>query len=98
MLHLLPSLPSLLTRSPSPSSSTGWTDLPSDAEDTFFLDEAEQEEYERAKKRRKFDDLRQDRMRQLEAREAAERIESDSNSKRDDPHAWQGDDEEVRRW
>lgn len=94
VLHLLPNLPKTPDVHSSPNSSTGWTDLPSDAEDTFFLDDTEQEEYERAKKKRKFDGLREERMRQLEER-AAKEWEEREKRKRDDPRVWQGDDEEV---
>ena len=70
-------------RSPSP----GWSDLPSDAEDTFFLAPEDIEDYERNKRRRAIDKLREDRMRALASDEEDVTVD-------DDP--WGGSDEEVR--
>jgi hypothetical protein len=49
-------------RSPSPS---GWSDIPSDAEDTFFFDEAEAEDYRRDKRRRIIASAHEERLRAL---------------------------------
>ncbi len=71
ILHLLPSIPSLAQpTSPTSSTGTGFTDLPSDAEDTFFFsgseDEVSYQQYERAKKRRKVEMGREERLRAME--------------------------------
>jgi len=50
-------------RSGSPS---GWSDLPSDTEDTFFLSRAEAEDYRRDKRRRLMESAREERLRALE--------------------------------
>jgi hypothetical protein len=68
VLHLLTTIPS---RPPSgepasPRSLTGWSDLPSDVEDTFFFSGDEAETYVRAKKRRKVESGREERLRALE--------------------------------
>ncbi|KZV71202.1 hypothetical protein PENSPDRAFT_578118 [Peniophora sp. CONT] len=60
-------------RSPSP----GWSDLPSDAEDTFFLVPEDIVDYERNKRRRAIDKLREDRMRALAADDEEEAAEED---------------------
>ncbi|CED83053.1 hypothetical protein [Phaffia rhodozyma] len=71
-LHILPAFHSSSSQprppsSPSASSSTaGWSDLPSDAEDTFFFSGSEGENYEHDKKRRKLDALRGGRLAALE--------------------------------
>ncbi|KIK70507.1 hypothetical protein GYMLUDRAFT_32536 [Collybiopsis luxurians FD-317 M1] len=45
-----------------PSSPTGWSDLPSDAEDTFFLTAEETEDYRREKRRKLLDQNREERL------------------------------------
>ncbi|KAF9652545.1 hypothetical protein BDM02DRAFT_2771199 [Thelephora ganbajun] len=50
-------------RSPSPS---GWSDIPSDTEDTFFFGQAEAEDYRRDKRRRLIESAREERLRALE--------------------------------
>ncbi|PCH34808.1 hypothetical protein WOLCODRAFT_125047 [Wolfiporia cocos MD-104 SS10] len=89
---LLDALPivSLIPRAPAerPSSPGGWSDLPSDAEDTFFFSPGEVEDYRRAKRRRLIDQNREARLRAL-------RAEADDDS--DDADAqeeWGGSDEE----
>ncbi|KAJ9104174.1 hypothetical protein QFC20_004611 [Naganishia adeliensis] len=59
----------------SPASSTGWTDLPSDAEDTFFLSEDEGHVYSRGKKRRRMEAGRRERMEALRLKGEAEEEE-----------------------
>lgn len=56
-------------RSPSPS---GWSDLPSDTEHTFFFCHAEAEEFRRDKRRRLLESAREERLRALEQLEAAD--------------------------
>jgi hypothetical protein len=94
ILHLLPSLPNRSHRAVSPASSTGWTDMPSDAEDTFFLSGDEGDEYEREKKRRRIDAARERRVEALKTRmaeeeEARKRVEQPADD------VWGDDDEEV---
>lgn len=68
---LLSSLPSLPKQTPGngspPPSPTGWSDLPSDTEDTFFLDESEVEAVRREKRRRLLDATRNERLRAMQA-------------------------------
>ncbi|EIW74225.1 hypothetical protein CONPUDRAFT_170245 [Coniophora puteana RWD-64-598 SS2] len=71
------------TRAPSPS---GWSDLPSDAEDTFFFSPEENEDYHREKRRRLIDQSREARLRALAAEEG------DDEPAELDP--WGGSDEE----
>jgi len=52
-----------------PDSPGGWSDLPSDAEDTFFFSPEEAEDYHRDKKRRYLEQVREER---LQARQAEE--------------------------
>ncbi|KIJ19597.1 hypothetical protein PAXINDRAFT_69391 [Paxillus involutus ATCC 200175] len=66
-----------------PISPSGWSDLPSDSEDTFFFSPDEVEDYRREKRRRLIDRGREERLKAL----AAEEGEEDS-----DP--WGGSDEE----
>ncbi|KAN0060134.1 hypothetical protein ACQY0O_008108 [Thecaphora frezii] len=65
-VHLLPSLPSKPPRtqpiSPSSDSEEGWSDLPSDSEDLFFLTSSEAADFLRQKKRNRLEDERQKRM------------------------------------
>lgn len=67
-------------------SPTGWSDLPSDSEDTFFFDPDETEEYRREKRRKLIDQSREDRLRALRAEDALEIPQED---------VWGGSDEEV---
>ncbi|RXW23393.1 hypothetical protein EST38_g2436 [Candolleomyces aberdarensis] len=54
----------------SPSSSSGWSDLPEDSRDTFFLSNAEAEDYHRVKRRRLLDEAWERRLKEREAEEA----------------------------
>ncbi|KAH8111656.1 hypothetical protein DFH11DRAFT_1612806 [Phellopilus nigrolimitatus] len=69
-------------RSPSPS---GWSDLPSDSEDAFFLSATEIADLRREKRRRLLDDARGARLRALEAAADGDGDERDT---------WGGSDEE----
>lgn len=66
---------------PIPSSPTGWSDLPSDAEDTFFFTAGETEDYRREKRRRMMEQTRDERLKA--------RMEEDGEE------IWGGSDEEV---
>ncbi|KAH7925803.1 hypothetical protein BV22DRAFT_1194918 [Leucogyrophana mollusca] len=84
---LLDSLPATATppfsqRPPSPS---GWSDLPSDTEDTFFFSPEEIEDYRRDKRRRLIEKNREERLRALSAAEGGDEP---------DPDPWGGSDEE----
>ncbi|GJE99686.1 hypothetical protein PsYK624_159570 [Phanerochaete sordida] len=72
------------SRADSPS---GWSDLPSDAEDTFFLSPSELSEYRNAKRRRTLDAGRAARLRALEALEPEPPVEETwaSDEEPDDP-------------
>ncbi|KAG9312463.1 hypothetical protein JVU11DRAFT_6847 [Chiua virens] len=67
-----------------PLSPNGWSDLPSDSEDTFFFSPDELEDYRREKRRRLMDRDRDERLRALAAIEGEE----------GDPDPWGGSDEE----
>ncbi|KAJ2933173.1 hypothetical protein H1R20_g3894, partial [Candolleomyces eurysporus] len=54
----------------SPSSSSGWSDFPEDSQDTFFLSNAEAEDYHRIKRRRLLDEAWERRLKEREAEEA----------------------------
>ncbi|KAI0631485.1 hypothetical protein C8Q77DRAFT_1060854, partial [Trametes polyzona] len=74
---------------PEPSSPGGWSDLPSDAEDTFFFSPQEVEDYRRDKRRRVIDEDRQARLRALRAEG------DDEDATPADPREdWGGSDEE----
>ncbi|KAF4565439.1 hypothetical protein EYR36_002010 [Pleurotus pulmonarius] len=85
LLESLPS-PGGVVSSPRPVSPSGWSDLPSDAEDTFFLDPEEIESYNRDKRRRILDRDRETRLRALQELETTGSVEEE------DP--WGGSDEE----
>ncbi|KAH9916625.1 uncharacterized protein B0H18DRAFT_884683, partial [Fomitopsis serialis] len=87
---LLDALPSISYDIPSdvPSSPGGWSDLPSDAEDTFFFSSDEVEEYRRDKRRRLIDQGREDRLRALRSEAEAEADEQPAEEQ------WGGSDEE----
>ena len=55
-----------------PSSPSGWSDIPSDTEDTFFFGRAEAEDYRRDKRRRLLENAREERLRALEQLEPAD--------------------------
>ncbi|KAJ7594001.1 hypothetical protein C8J56DRAFT_425492, partial [Mycena floridula] len=68
------------------SSPTGWSDLPSDTEDTFFLSNDEAEEHRIEKRRRLMDQNREERIRAREAEDGdVVKIQQD---------VWGGSDEE----
>ncbi|KAJ6632519.1 hypothetical protein B0H10DRAFT_1771660, partial [Mycena sp. CBHHK59/15] len=67
-----------------PDSPSGWSDLPSDAEDTFFFSPSETEDYRQEKRRRLMDRTREDR---LKARKAEDGDTADED-------VWGGSDEE----
>jgi hypothetical protein len=71
-----------------PSSPGGWSDLPSDAEDTFFFSPEEVEDFRRDKRRRLIDRTREER---LKARRA-----EDGEGSEEEEEPWAGSDEEVR--
>ena len=70
------------------SSPTGWSDLPSDTEDTFFLSPDEIEDYHRDKRRRMMEQGREERLRAL-------REEEDAHKGTREEDTWGGSDEEV---
>lgn len=85
---LLDTLPSVSeSKTPDRLSPTGWSDLPSDSEDTFFLQPDETEDYRREKRRKVLENLREERMKALRE-EANEALEPEQD-------AWGGSDEEV---
>ena len=75
------------SRPDSPAGS-GWSDLPSDAEDTFFLTPEETTDLHRTKRLRHLDALRTARLRAL----SPDADDTDLNA---DADAWGGSDEEV---
>lgn len=64
-----------------PESPTGWSDLPSDAEETFSFTPEETEDFRREKRRRLMDQNREERLKA--------RMEEDGEE------VWGGSDEEV---
>jgi hypothetical protein len=82
LLDMLPTTVHATQLSP-PDSPTGWTDLPSDTEDTFFFDTEEAEDYHRDKRRRLITQTHQDRLKAFE--QTTEQSEE----------VWGGSDEEV---
>ena len=90
---LLESLPDVSSPSDNvarPSSPGGWSDLPSDSEDTFFFSAEEVEDYRREKRRRVMNRDREARLRAIRAEEG------DDEAERDPKEDWGGSDEEVR--
>lgn len=91
LLTSLPTASGSINHPHTPLSPTGWSDLPSDSEDTFFFSPAEIEELHHEKRRKLVDAGR-------EARLRANR-ESDPDPARDFLEAmelWGGDEEEVQ--
>jgi len=72
-----------------PSSPAGWSDLSSDAEDTFFFNPSEVEDFYREKRRRLLEQTREDRLKA--------RMEEDGEDELppDEEDIWGGSDEEV---
>ncbi|KAI0739354.1 hypothetical protein C8Q80DRAFT_1260916 [Daedaleopsis nitida] len=90
---LLDSLPAIISPSAEalveePDSPSGWSDLPSDAEDTFFFSCAEAEDYRREKRRRVIDGDREARLQALRAEAGGD--DDDLNAEEE----WGGSDEE----
>jgi hypothetical protein len=72
-----------------PDSPGGWSDIPSDSEDTFFFSPEEAEDFRREKRRRLLDQNREQRLR-------ARRLEDgESSDIKKDEEIWGGSDEEV---
>ncbi|KAI0804703.1 hypothetical protein BC629DRAFT_1201402 [Irpex lacteus] len=69
-------------------SPTGWSDLPSDSEDTFFFSPDEVEDYHREKRRRMIDQSREERLRALRAESG------DDAAREEEEDPWGGSDEE----
>ncbi|KAI0370699.1 hypothetical protein BV20DRAFT_966203 [Pilatotrama ljubarskyi] len=88
---LLDALPRLLPWSTAEEADSpgGWSDLPSDAEDTFFFSPEEVEDYRREKRRRVIDGDREARLRAL--RSEGDEDEDEPVDPRDE---WGGSDEE----
>ncbi|KAI6119162.1 hypothetical protein EDD16DRAFT_1582867 [Pisolithus croceorrhizus] len=72
-----------------PLSPSGWSDLPSDTEDTFFFSPEEADDYRRDKRRKLIDHAREERMRAILARDR----ERDGATE-EDSDVWGGSDEE----
>jgi hypothetical protein len=95
-----------------PGSPTGWSDLPSDGEDTFLLSPEELDEYHRESRRREIEQGREKRIRAMqEAEKGSGTKDQDGDKDNDDEDdgqgqegderngkddAWGGSDEEVR--
>ncbi|KAH9974407.1 hypothetical protein BGW80DRAFT_179775 [Lactifluus volemus] len=105
---LLDALPTLTTDSPTspttsrnnepsphaqrPDSPGGWSDLPSDSEDTFFLTPSETADLHRTKRLRHLDDLRTARLRALSPDDNDDNNNAENGGGDHDP--WGGSDEE----
>ncbi|KAG8680645.1 hypothetical protein FRC09_018079 [Ceratobasidium sp. 395] len=74
------------THNQDPLADIGWSDLPSDSEDTFFLTTSEIAEYRHEKRRREMEQGRLDRLRALAEREGDEVVREEDR--------WGGSDEE----
>ncbi|KAH9942805.1 hypothetical protein B0H21DRAFT_793233, partial [Amylocystis lapponica] len=85
LLDILPVVPSESSLV-EPGSPTGWSDLPSDAEDTFFFSLEEVDDYHREKRRRMLARDREERMNAMPTDAADEA--------RDEEELWGGSDEE----
>ncbi|KAJ7086415.1 hypothetical protein B0H15DRAFT_348651 [Mycena belliarum] len=83
---LLDALPKS-ARQDTPPSPSGWSDLPSDAEDTFFFSPHEAEDYRQEKRRRLLDRAREERLRARKAEEGEPEEEEEED-------AWGASDEE----
>lgn len=86
LLDHLPTGDNIASNPPSPS---GWSDLPSDTEDTFFLKPEETEDFRREKRRKALERLRDERMAAIRAEAEAEQGPEEE--------AWGDSDEEVCR-
>ncbi|KAF8966139.1 hypothetical protein BDZ97DRAFT_1641017, partial [Flammula alnicola] len=85
---LLDSLPTEKTLEATPASPSGWSDIPSDAEDTFFFTPDEMEDFHREKRRRLLEQTREER---LKARQQEDGVEEETCEAED---VWGGSDEE----
>ncbi|EIW52684.1 uncharacterized protein TRAVEDRAFT_135080, partial [Trametes versicolor FP-101664 SS1] len=90
LLDALPDVPlPTATSVEEPSSPGGWSDLPSDAEDTFFFSSQEVEDYRREKRRRIISEDRQARLRAIRSEVGdEEKVDADPREE------WGGSDEE----
>ncbi|KAF8804034.1 hypothetical protein BYT27DRAFT_7170480 [Phlegmacium glaucopus] len=86
---LLDTLPKPSVPASQPDSPTGWSDLPSDTEDTFFFTPDETEDFRREKRRRLLEQTREER---LKARMEEDDVEDEENQEEED--VWGGSDEE----
>lgn len=86
LLDTLPSLQNTTNFQSRPGSPGGWSDLPSDNEDMFFLSPEEVEDLRRDKKRRHIEHLREERLKALRA---------DEGESSDEEEVWGGSDEEA---
>jgi len=86
LLDALPTVHSASVDSGSVSP-TGWSDLPSDTEDTFFFAPVEAEDYRREKRRRMIDRNREERLKAMR--------EDEGDTTNEDAEVWGGSDEEV---
>nr|GAT49144.1 predicted protein [Mycena chlorophos] len=84
---LLDTLPTRSERPPTPPSPSGWSDLPSDTEDMFFLSPEEVQDYRREKRRKLIDQAREERVkaRRAEDGEPEEDIWGGSDEEPDTP-------------
>ncbi|KAF8063325.1 hypothetical protein FPV67DRAFT_1421199 [Lyophyllum atratum] len=85
LLDALPSLQPSIPPQPGPDSPGGWSDIPSDNEDIFFLSPEEAEDFRRDKKRRHIERVREER---LQARRA------EDGEPFEEEEVWGGSDEE----
>ncbi|KAJ7641526.1 hypothetical protein FB45DRAFT_358980 [Roridomyces roridus] len=83
---LLDALPESTAPQSSPPSPSGWSDLPSDSEDTFFFSPDEAEDYRQEKRRRVMDRAREERLKA--------RREEDGEPEEAPEDVWGGSDEE----
>jgi hypothetical protein len=92
-LHLLDELPNTShasrAHSPTPSSSSSWGSLPSDLEETFHLsDPHEIEEYERTKRTRWVDQLREARLKEREEEDRQSGLLGDEDKGKGKAPSW----------
>jgi hypothetical protein len=73
----------------------GWSDLPSDHEDTWFFSEDEAEEFEREQKRRRLDAMRLARLQQRKEEEGTASDGEDNDADKGKGKEW-AEDEVVR--
>ncbi|KAH7886591.1 hypothetical protein F5I97DRAFT_1015914 [Phlebopus sp. FC_14] len=85
LLDTLPERSAGVSRAIRPLSPSGWSDLPSDSEDTFFFSPDELDSYRRDKRRRLLERGREERLRAIAAEEGDKEVDSDP---------WGGSDEE----